>query len=131
MGILAKGLVVKKEWASLIFEGDSDGRKLLEVRGSSTGVRGRVGIIESGSGLVVGSVEICGCMAFTRQSFEGLRAQHKLKCSYWELPYRAPCGWELRDAYRFPEPVPYRHPQGAVIWVKLFDVWDQFPGTGS
>jgi hypothetical protein len=33
--------------------------------------------------------------------------------------YTRPHAWELRDAVLFDTPVPYRHPQGAVIWVTL------------
>jgi hypothetical protein len=33
--------------------------------------------------------------------------------------YKQPHAWELRDAVLFSQPIPYIHPQGAVIWVNL------------
>jgi hypothetical protein len=35
------------------------------------------------------------------------------------LPYPTTYAWVVRNARRLPEPVPYRHPPGAVIWDRL------------
>lgn len=35
------------------------------------------------------------------------------------LPYPKTYGWVIENACRLPKPVPYRHLNGAVIWVKL------------
>lgn len=35
------------------------------------------------------------------------------------LPYPKTYGWVIENARRLPKPVPYRHPNGAVIWVRL------------
>jgi hypothetical protein len=35
------------------------------------------------------------------------------------LYYDKTYAWVLRHARRLPKPVPYTHPSGAVIWVKL------------
>src|SRR4051812_35367830 len=49
-------LIIKREWLDLIFAG----RKSWELRGSRTKATGVVGLIESGSGTVVGSAVING-----------------------------------------------------------------------
>ena len=49
-----KGLIVKKEWLDRIL----DKGKVWEMRTTPTKIRGVVGLIESGTGLIVGEVEI-------------------------------------------------------------------------
>ena len=44
-----KALIVKEKWLNLILDGDESGPKLWEIRGSGTWIRGRVGLIQSGS----------------------------------------------------------------------------------
>ena len=44
----------------------------------------------------------------------------------WEnLPrYKNVWAWELADAKKYDEPVPYKHSKGAVVWVKLTKLSD-------
>ena len=49
-----KALIIKKPWIDNIL----DGKKTWEIRGSKTNIRGQIELIQSGSGLVVGSCEI-------------------------------------------------------------------------
>ena len=49
-----KGLIIKERWLDEIFAG----RKTWELRGSRTSARGKIGLIESGSGTVVGTCEL-------------------------------------------------------------------------
>lgn len=114
-----KALIVKGKWLDLILDGDESGPKLWEIRGTGTQVRGRVGLIRSGSGLIVGSTEIVGSSLLLKYDFETFRHLHKISGPYEELPYAEPHIWYLNESIRFPAPIPYRHPHGAVIWVNL------------
>ena len=49
-----KALIIKKQWLDLIFAS----RKSWELRGSCTSIRGRIGLIESGSGKIMGTCEL-------------------------------------------------------------------------
>ncbi len=73
-----KALIVKEKWLDLILDGDENGPKLWEIRGSGTLIRGRVGLIQSGSGLIVGSTEIVGSIPLLREDFEMFRHLHKI-----------------------------------------------------
>ena len=97
------------------------GSKTWEIRSRSTNVRGRIGLIRSGSGTVVGTCELLDVIGPLRygeyrrnarkwggKPSEVSRADH--------LQFYA---WVLRKAKRFRSPVPYRHPNGAIIWVRL------------
>jgi len=114
-----RAFIVKKKWLDLILDGDKEGFKLWEVRGCDTKVRGRVGLIESGTGLIVGNVEITGSSLLLKEDFDMFRKYHKIPCRYEELTYKKPHVWYMKNPIRFKEPIPYKHPQGAVIWVKL------------
>lgn len=108
-----RGLIIKKEWLDCIF----DKNKLWEMRSSPTKIRGRIGLIESGSGLIVGEVTIIDCFRPSWSLVRHGRAFHQVK-DVKQLE-KWPWAWVLRDAKRYDKPIPYSHPQGAVIWVKL------------
>lgn len=110
-----KAFIVKEHWGNLIL----DGSKAWEIRGTGTQVRGRVGVIFSGTGLIQGSVEIVASSLLLREDFDMFRKYHHIPGEFDSLPYEEPHIWYLKDAIRFTEPIPYRHPQGAVIWVDL------------
>ena len=112
------GLVIREPWISHIL----DGRKTWEIRGSNTRVRGKIGLIRSGSGLIVGSaylVDSIGPLSDT----EFLRNRDKhLVGSPSMVKYKKVYAWVLANAERFSKPIPYNHPQGAVIWVKIPEI---------
>ena len=89
-----KCLFVKAPWAGWIV----DGVKLIEYRTRWTYTRGRIGIIESGSGTVIGDVYISGCA--------------------WHPAYNL-YEWHLQDGRRYATPVPFEHKQGYVTWALL------------
>ena len=107
-----KALIVKEKWLNLILDGDESGPKLWEIRGSGTWIRGRVG-------LIMGSTEIVGSSLLLREDFEMFRHLHKIDGAFDDLPYKEPHIWYLKGSQRFSAPIPYQHPQGAVIWVNL------------
>lgn len=115
----ARGLLVRQPFADWIV----DGRKTWEVRGSATKVRGRIAIIASGTGTIVGTCEL--------NSVEGPLKLKDLRANARRLNYRADQisgplyygdrthAWVMRAAKRLKKPLRYEHPQGAVIWVSL------------
>lgn len=110
-----RAFIVKEHWGNLIL----DGSKLWEIRGTGTQVRGRVGVIFSSTGMIQGSVKIVGSSLLLRKDFNMFREYHHIQGDFDSLPYEEPHIWYLEDAIRFTEPIPYLHPQGAVIWVNL------------
>lgn len=111
---ITHGLLILREHLDKILAGT----KTWEIRGKATARRGPVALIESKSGHVVGTCEITdvvGPLALaTLQNSErrtGFRPAH--------LPYATTYAWVLRNARRLPCRIPYRHPPGAVIWVRL------------
>lgn len=113
--MINKAFIVNEHWGNLIL----DGLKTWEIRGTGTQVRGRTGVIFSGTGMIWGSVEITGSELLLEEDFDNFRDCHRIPCIFEKLPYGEPHIWHLKNPIRFPEPVPYRHPQGAVIWVNL------------
>lgn len=114
----ARGLVVREPWISMLL----DGTKTWELRGGATRITGRIGLIASGTGLVVGEAILAGCRGpLSRGDLAEAVARHRVGFD-WEncdLPYRNVYAWEMEVARRYPVPLSYRHPQGAVIWVGL------------
>ena len=91
-------LCVKPPYARQIVTGE----KIEEYRSRPTRIRGRVGIIEAGTGTIIGDVELYDCT----ERDDG-----------WEYV------WHLREARRYAVPVEYHHPAGAVVWVKVPCRW--------
>ena len=109
------GFVIRPRWINEILAG----RKIWEIRGSSTRKRGLVALIESGTGTVVGVARlerVEGPLGL--REFAANARKHRSNIGR-ELPYRRTFAWVLKFARRLQQPVRYRHPMGAVIWVKL------------
>lgn len=111
-----RSLIVDEPWLEMILAGDKD----WEMRSRATAVRGTVGLIRKGSGLVVGSVDIIDSLPACSLE-EMLAHQHRHRIPTERLQdlasWRHP--WVLSSACRWAQPVPYRHPQGAVVWVRM------------
>lgn len=110
-----KGLIVKGKWADLILSGE----KTLELRGSNTKIRGKIGIIKSGTKRIYGTVELVGSVRLGEEDFERLKEEHKVECKFSEIPYSHLYGWVLKNNEKFEEPVRYNHKTGCVIWVNI------------
>ena len=111
-----RALIVKKHWLDKILANE----KPWEVRGSNTNIRETIGLIESGSGLVVGECELVDSIKLDWDVFEKNIDKHCVS-SRENVPYDTPYAWVNKNAKRYDKPIPYKHPQGAVIWVKLKD----------
>lgn len=108
-----RALIIKKEWLDKIF----DEGKVWEMRTSKTKITGRIGLIEQGTGLIVGEVTITGCLPKPIPQSEHLIQYHKVEDL--KLLEKWKYAWLLSDAKRHENPIPHKHPKGAVIWVKL------------
>ena len=109
-----KALIIKKPWIDYIL----DGNKTWEIRGSKTNIRGKIELIQSGSGLVVGCCEIIDCKKLSFQDYINNKDKHKISDTTC-LPYKNTFAWIISNAQRYKEPRKYKHPNGAIIWVNL------------
>jgi hypothetical protein len=109
-----KALIIKKPWIDRIL----DGKKTWEIRGCRTNIRGQIELIQSGSGLVVGSCKIIDCKELTLEDYKNNIDKHNIQ-DVTTLPYKSTYAWVIKDAKRFETPKKYKHPQGAIIWVNL------------
>ncbi|MGF9644057.1 ASCH domain-containing protein [Paenibacillus sp. MABNS29] len=109
------GLIIKPNWADMVLSGI----KPWEIRGSRTHKRGTIGIIKSGSGLVYGTANLVDCIPLTMYEWAANKDKHHV--DYVDIDYKTPYAWVMQNPIIYPEPIPYKHPQGAVIWVKLPD----------
>jgi hypothetical protein len=112
-----RALIIRPEPLEKIFRGT----KTWEIRSRSTTIRGPIALIASKSGLVVGTCELVDVKGPLRYSeirdnarTWGGKAEDVLRADHLQF-----YAWVLRKARRLRTPVPYRHPAGAIIWVKL------------
>jgi hypothetical protein len=112
-----KGLLIKEKWLNKILDGD----KTWEIRSKKTNVRGGIALIQSGSGQVMGVSEIVDCIGpLTAEEFESNFDKHRVDPGTMsKFNYKEIYAWVIHHAERLDSPVPYKHPNGAVIWVNL------------
>jgi hypothetical protein len=109
-----QGLLIRKESLDAILVGT----KTWEIRGAATRRRGAIALIESGSGNVVGTCVLSDVLGPLRVADLALDPQAVLRGST-ALRFATAYAWVLGDARRLTAPIPYRHPEGAVVWVDL------------
>lgn len=111
-----------------------DGMKTWEMRSKPTKIRGRIGLIEAGSGLIVGECEI-DRMQSAPKSYRArfmTRCYHRIPEDRYSVMDKWCWAWVLSNVLRYDDPIPYDHPQGAVIWVSLPNVKGQVaPGENQ
>ena len=110
---MKKGLIIKKVWLDKIF----DEGKVWEMRTTKTKIRGKILLIESGSGMIMGEAQLMYCSDKPISRHPSQLKLHQVEDS--ELLKKWKYAWGLSFAKRYKEPIPYKHPQGAVIWVNL------------
>jgi hypothetical protein len=97
-----------------------EGKKTWEIRSRSTNIRGRIALIRSKSLTVVGTCDIADVIGPLTEQDVRRHASSKMGVSpadaYGMEGYYA---WVLEDVRRLRTPMPYKHPSGAVTWVKL------------
>jgi hypothetical protein len=111
------GLLIKREFIENILSG----QKCWEIRGSRTAIRGRIALIQSGSGKITGACDLADCLGpLTQKQFQQGARKAGLRRSEAILGYYGKTfAWVLANPRRLRAPVRYKHPSGAVIWVKL------------
>lgn len=113
---LSHGLIIRQPWLDRIL----DGQKAWEIRGTNTQIRGSIGLIQSGSGRVVGVVQLVDVQRLSSEAFHASVAHHTI--TDWapqSLPYPTCYAWVVEDPIRLPEPIAYTHPRGAMRWVRF------------
>jgi len=112
-------LVIRRPWIDKIL----DHTKTWEIRGRRTEKRGVIGLIEGGSGTVVGTCRLVDVVGpLSRSEFITNAKKAGFSCddvATSPLPYERTYGWVVEDARRLNTPVQYEHPSGAVIWARL------------
>lgn len=107
-------LIIKRPWIDYIL----DGNKIWEIRGSKTNIRGDILFIQSGSGLVVGKGTLVDCIELSLLTYRASKKYHCIENTE-ELPYKKTYAWVIKHAERMATPQTYKHPKGAIIWVKI------------
>lgn len=117
-----RALVIREPWITLIL----DGRKTWEIRGSNCKIRGRIGLIRSGSGLVVGTAEIVDSKGpLSDEEMRANTSKHRIPPEALDgirNRYKNIYAWVLANAKPLPKPLRYIHRKGAIIWVKIPDI---------
>jgi len=112
-----RALLIRHPWIDLIL----DRKKTWEIRGARTSVRGRIGLIASRSGTVIGVCDLVDCIGpLTAEEFRKNAKKAGMRPSEATLGYyRQTYAWVLEKPRLLKQPVPYQHPSGAIIWVRL------------
>lgn len=111
-----KALIIDEPWISLIL----DGRKTWEMRSTHAAIRGRIALIRKGSGTVVGLADVVDSIGpLDEIAWRAHRARHRIPVERYAETARWNIAWQLENARPLARPVPYAHPNGAVIWVNL------------
>ena len=110
-----KGLLIKEPWIDLILRGE----KTWEIRGSNTKIRGEIHLIKSTTGKIFGSVQLVDVIELDEDTYFNSVHKHQIKDHNRTMPYKKTYAWVFENPVLFEEPIPYQHPQGAVIWVNL------------
>jgi hypothetical protein len=114
-----KGLIIQSPWIDLILQG----QKIWEIRSRNSTKREKIALIKSGTGLILGTVDLVNSKKLTLQEFQETEKFHCIgKEKSIILPYKNIYAWEFQNPIFFDKPIPYIHPQGAVIWVDLQDI---------
>ena len=108
-----RALIVADPWIDLIL----DGKKPLEMRSRHTNIRGRIGLIRKGSGLIVGDVWLSDSVKIKDPAI--YRDGHCVDYEVHPELEKYNVAWMLSEPHWYYPAIPYKHPQGAVIWVRV------------
>ena len=97
------GLLIRTPFVDWIL----DGQKTWEIRSRRTARRGRIGLIRSGSGLVLGEAELVDVVGeLTRKQLRDNAAKMNMDPSEAWTPEAPTFAWVLTYAKRYAKPVP-------------------------
>ncbi len=115
---IPRALIIREPWASMIVLGT----KRWELRGTATTVRGPIAIAAGGTGTIIGVcnvVDVRGPLSIEEYADSWTLRGGAAEPNPPVLPYVRTYAWVLADPRPVSPRVPYHHPNGAVIWVKL------------
>lgn len=113
---MSKGLIVKSPWLEHILLGS----KTWEIRNKNTNYRGKVYLIKSGSGHIYGKCNIVDSKKISLGEFIKNKDKHFVEdMSLLKYKEDSIYAWILKDKRMYENPIPYKHPKGAIIWVNL------------
>lgn len=116
---MQRALIIKPIWLNQILE-DEAKRKTWEMRSAATNIRGTIGLIESGTGFIVGQADITGSLGpLTADEYDSWFYKHRIPPDLTNIKAKYLHAWRMENAKRYKKPVKYKHPSGAVIWVTL------------
>lgn len=122
-----RALMVREPYVSMLLTN----RKRWELRGVPTNIRGRIGLIRSGSGLVVGECTIVDCIGpvdfETLISSPNITTHERLEISTGgKAPYTEKAAgssktyaWVIEKPIVYKHALRYKHPSGAITFVDL------------
>ena len=121
---IERALIVDTPWILHILDDQPgwSGRKTWEMRSRATKVRGPIGLIQSRTGTIVGVTEVSGCEGpLAPETMLANVGRHRIPDDMIRSGAVAKWNhaWVLSGSARLAKPIPYKHPQGAVIWVTL------------
>ena len=115
---MKKALIIKSTPIDKILAG----AKTWEMRSQRTKIRGRIGLIKSGSGKIWGQANLVDCIG-PLSIEDRMKAQdrHLITPERLALPEVAKYvyAWVLDEVEAFAVPRDYVHPSGAVTWVTV------------
>ena len=110
--------------ASPYIERILSGAKTWEMRSTATKLRGRIGLVRKGSGMIMATANLVDSIGpLTQDQMLAHADRHRVESERilsgavdkWKF------AWVLNGVQVLQRPVPYAHPAGAVIWVALDD----------
>lgn len=103
------------EWLNLILSGEKTG----EVRGTKTTIRGTIALVESGTNLILGMVDIVDVISvFDAKHWEELKYVHRVAIPFSKLKYSCTYVWLLENPVKFDTPVACENRKpGQVVWI--------------
>lgn len=119
---ITRALIIDEPWIDYILDGNRGVPKDWEMRSTNTKLRGPIGLIEKGTGKIVGVAELTDTKGpLERDQMLSARPHHQIPSDTiksgdvdkWNH------AWVLENTHRLRTPIRYDHPPGAVIWVKL------------
>ena len=111
-----KGLIIKEKWLNLIF----NGKKTWEIRNNNIKIRGKIGLIQSGTGKVYGECDIIDSITVTKEILLNNKEKHQINDeNINNLSYNNPHAWVLSNIKKYSVPISYKHKNGSVIWVDI------------
>ena len=111
-----RALVIHGEYVDMIL----NGKKSWEMRSRRTNIRGKIGLIKSGSGRISGTVELVDCKGpLTLKEYKVNARKAGMKSNDISRSSLPICAWVLKNPKKLRKPIKYKHPAGAITWVRV------------